>query len=293
MNVVILGANGQLGRDLTKVLTMNTQLNVIGLSRDKLNANLDLDNLNSILSTYQPDIIINCIAITHVDWCELNPQLAWQVNTEFVYRLAQFCSLNQVQLIHLSTDYVFDGCNNNPYLESDKAQPLNIYGITKYAAELLITSYMKKFFIFRVSGLFGSFGASGKGGNFITSMTRLAQEKNTLSVVNDQISNPTATMAVARCIEYFIAAKITDYGVYHCVSANSCSWYDFACKILELFDLDVSKIKPVSYASYPFKAKRPQYSVLSTKKLSNYYQMPSWEDGLLEYVELVKKATMP
>ena len=287
MNIVILGAYGQLGRDLTSILSADKQLNIIALSREQLNAQLNQHDLNQILLGYNPQILINCIAATHVDNCEVDSALAWQVNSDFVYRLVQFCRLTQsVELIHISTDYVFDGLKNTPYIETDKAQPLNVYGLSKYAAELIISAYLSKFFIFRVAGLFGRFGAQAKGGNFITTMQKLAQEKDQFGVVADQMSNPTSTMAVARCIHFFIAHKVSDYGTYHCVSANACSWYDFACKILELSALDVNKVKKLDYNSYPFKAHRPQNSTLAINKLEQYYVMPTWQESLQEYMKL-------
>lgn len=289
MNIMILGANGQLGRDLTELLSTDNKLKVISLPRSEFDAEIDIDNIETKLSKYQDiDYIINCIATTNVDWCEVNSPIAWKINTDFVYRLVRFCNKKNIKLIHISTDYVFDGYKELAYHECDVAKPLNIYGLSKHTGELIISSYLTEYFIFRVSGLFGKYGASGKGGNFITTMQKLAKEKSELNIVYDQVSNPTHTLAVARGIYHFITHKINNYGLYHMVSSNSCSWYDFAREILRLSALDINKLKPVKYSSYPFKAKRPQNSVLSTDKLNQYFVMPTWEESLKEYLSLVK-----
>lgn len=289
MNIVILGANGQLGHDLIDIISADKKLNVIPVTRNELDADLDIDNIDNKLNKYRPDIIINCIATTNVDWCELNSAIAWKINADFVYRLAQFCKKHQTKLIHISTDYVFDGNKGIAYTENDLARPQNVYGLSKYSGELVIRGYLQEYFIFRVSGLFGKYGASGKGGNFITTIQRLAKEKNELNVVSDQISNPTSTLMVARSIYHFIKNRIDDYGVYNCVSKNFCSWYDFAKEILTLSDLDANKVKQVKYNDYPFKAKRPQNSVLSIDKLSQYYLMPTWQESLKEYIQVINR----
>ena len=285
-NVIILGANGQLGSDLVKVLGLNSNLNIIKITRNELDAILHTNQIKVKLEQYNADVIINCIATTNVDWCEENSLMAWQINSDFVLRLAQFCNQKQITLIHLSTDYVFDGFNQLAYQEFDMAQPQNIYGLSKYAGELALDAYHDKYFIFRVSGLFGINGASGKGGNFITTMQKLATTKDELKIIVDQVSNPTSTLAVSRCIAFFIHERIEEYGLYHCVSQNSCSWYDFAREILRLSNLDVSKIKPIEFIDYTFRANRPQNSVLSTDKLAQYFNMPLWEDSLSEYFSL-------
>ncbi len=285
MNVIILGANGQLGYDLVKVLVGNLDrsFNIVGISRIQFDASYDMYKIEEKLLKYSPNIIINCIALTNVDWCETNSQQALQINSDFVYHLAQFCNNYRVILMHISTDYVFDGIKETAYKEHDQTAPQNIYGLSKYLAEGIITAYHDRSFIFRVSGLFGKQGASGKGGNFITTIQRLIQEKDKIDVIVDQVSNPTSTIAIARCILHFIMHKVNDYGLYHCVSNDSCSWYDFAREIALLSHLDADKISPIEFKDYKFKVHRPQNSVLSIDKLSHYYSMPSWRESLIEY----------
>lgn len=284
MNVIILGANGQLGSDVCSVLAQDSKLKVTPITRNEFDANIDLDNIATKLGKYTPNIIINCIAITNVDWCEDNSAIAFKINADFTYKLAKYCKQHDILLFHISTDYIYDGLNEFEYQEFDNAAPLNIYGLSKYAGDLAIQAYHNKYFILRVSGLFGKSGASGKGGNFITTIKRLAIEKDEIKVIADQVSNPTSTLAVARCIAHFISHNITEYGVFNCVSNDVISWYDFAREILRLSNLDENKIKPIEFKDYKFIAKRPQNSTLAVNKLKEFYSMPSIRESLAEYL---------
>lgn len=284
--IAILGSNGQLGHDLVKVMTQANH-QVIVLTRADVDASSD--DITTALSKYREvDYLINCIATTNVDGCEDNVTMAFTINTAFSAKLAQFCTVNDITLIHISTDYVFDGNKHTPYLESDTPNPLNIYGLSKYAAELAVSRYAKKYFILRVSSLFGIAGASGKGGNFVTTMLRLANEKESWTVINDQQTCPTHTLDIARAINALIEESVIEYGVYNCVSSTSCSWFEFTQEILRQSGFDVGKVKPVSYKDYKFKALRPQYGVMSVDKLSKYYQMPDYKSALAEYLSMRK-----
>lgn len=281
-HIIILGANGQLGSDLAAICKEQDILFTPVTARD-FDARCDdlatrvLDGISGVSH------IINCIATTNVDGCETDSDLAFSINSSFAYKLAKICSDRNITLFHISTDYVFDGTKTDLYLETDIPNPLNIYGLSKYAGDMAIMKYAAKYFIFRVSSLFGRAGASGKGGNFITTMQRLGRERDTLSVIANQITTPTATLDVARAIIHFINKEIDDYGLYNCVSVNSCSWYDFAHKIFKLSALDETKLHKADFDSYSFIARRPKCAVMSTAKLSQYYQMPRWEDSLKEY----------
>lgn len=280
--IVILGSNGQLGSDLRKVLAPNYEL--INSTSADINAAADV---SSQLATYSDvDYIINCIATTNVDGCESNPQQAFLVNSAFAVQLAQFCTANQIILIHISTDYVFDGTSPNAYLENDQPNPLNVYGLSKYAGEIAVKTYADKYFILRVSSLFGVAGASGKGGNFVTTMLRLARDKDNWTVISDQITCPTHTLDVARAIEALIEQQVSDYGIYNCVSSSACSWFEFTQEILRQSGQDVNKVKPISYKDYSFKALRPQYAILDSTKITPYYVMPDYKSALSEYLSL-------
>lgn len=279
-NILIFGANGQLGTDLVRVFT-EQNLSFDAVTRHDFD--VLTDNLDDKFANATPLYIINCIATTNVDGCETDPDLAFRINASFAYCLAKFCHAKNIRLIHLSTDYIFDGTKTEEYTESDEPNPLNIYGLSKYAGELAIQNYHDKYFIFRVSSLFGKAGASGKGGNFITTMQNLAAKLDTVSVIADQITCPTSTLSIAKCITHFIVNDIQDYGIYNCVSSNSCSWFDFAKRIFQLSGLNEKKLLPLSFANYNFKAKRPKSGVLAVNKLNKYYTMPTWQESLQIY----------
>ncbi len=282
--IIVLGSNGQLGSDLMRILPSSNNI-VTALTRtnfDVLSGNIELQLNQYSDSNY----IINCIATTNVDGCEDNPELAFNINSAFVTHLAKFSNKHNVTLIHISTDYVFDGQKTAPYLEEDTPNPLNVYGLAKHAGEVTIINNLKNYFILRVASLFGIAGASGKGGNFVTTILRLAKEQDSFTVINDQHTCPTHTLDIARAIKSLIDKEVTEYGIYNCVSSSSCSWFEFTLEILKLSGHDVTKVKPVSYKNYSFKANRPQYGVLNTKKLSKYHQMPDYKSALEEFLQL-------
>ncbi len=281
--IVVLGSNGQLGSDLMQVLADGHEL----IASTKANVDAASANVTAQLEPYaSADYIINCIATTNVDGCEDNPQAAFVINSGFVVQLSQFCQAHDITLIHLSTDYVFDGSNQLPYSENDQPRPLNVYGLSKYAGEIAIKNYANKHFILRVSSLFGVAGASGKGGNFVTTMLRLANEKDSWTVIDDQLTCPTHTLDIARAIKALIEQNVTDYGIYNCVSSSSCSWFEFTQEILRQTGNNPAKVNPVSYQEYKFKALRPQYGIMAVAKLSKYYVMPSYQAALSEYLKL-------
>lgn len=282
--IVILGSNGQLGSDLVKVLS-NSENEIISLTRKDVDAT-DLEVRNSLANYADADYIINCVAVTNVDGCEDSPSQAFIINSSFAYEVAKFSSEHDITLFHISTDYIFDGTKSLPYLESDVANPLNIYGLSKYAGELAVQRYANKYFILRVSSLFGVAGASGKGGNFVTTMLRLAKEKDSWAVINDQITCPTHTLDIAKAINQLIVQNVSEYGVYNCVSSSSCSWFEFTQEILRQSGFDPDKVKPISYKDYTFKALRPQYGVMAVNKLAKYYQMPDYKMALSEYLQI-------
>ncbi len=288
-NIVIFGSNGQLGSDICH--TLNSTYDIHHVTREMVDVEskksvLDFfDNMKLLKEQSGVKAIINCIAFTNVDGNETNIDKAFRINTLFVSELVSFCKNQDVMLIHFSTDYVFDGRKENyKYKETDLTNPLNMYGLSKYNADNIIMNYLTKYFIFRVSSLFGANHATGKqGSGFIPTMIRLAQEKESWNVISDQISCPTHTLDVARVVDYVLTHNIYRFGLYNCVSSNSCSWFDFAKLILREYGYDDNKIKPISYKEYKFIAQRPQYSVLDISKLLEFYSMPSYEDAFLEY----------
>ncbi len=284
--IVVLGSNGQLGSDLIKVLALEHEL-IASTHADVDAASFDV--LYQLEQYADADYIINCIATTNVDGCEDNPQTTFVINSGFVVQLAKFCQVHEITLIHISTDYVFDGSCNRPYTELDQPNPLNVYGLSKYAGEIAVSNYASKYFILRVSSLFGVAGGSGKGGNFVTTMLRLANEKDSWAVIDDQLTCPTHTLDIARAIKALIDQAVTEYGIYNCVSSSSCSWFEFTQEILSQTGHNSDKVKPISYTEYKFKALRPQYGVMDTSKLNEYYIMPSYNLALMEYLNLLQK----
>ncbi len=283
-HVAVLGSNGQLGSDVLKILGEAGHQILAATSAD-LDATAPVV-LQQLQRYADVDYLINCIARTNVDGCEDNPELAFTVNAAFVTHLARFCNSNRIVLIHISTDYVYSGTATVPYFEIEQPHPLNVYGLSKYAGELAVAMYTEQYFILRVAALFGIAGASGKGGNFVTTMLKLANTAESIKVINDQWTCPTHTLDVARAINAFIQAQTQNFGIYNCVSSTACSWFTFTQEILRISGHDHTKVKPISYREYQFKAVRPQYGILNIDKLSKIYQMPSYQDALAEYLQL-------
>lgn len=284
-DIVLLGANGQLGTDIQKVFSAARDYKILTVFRE----NLDVQNTETIGDTLNKlpdfDYLINCTSYHKTDECEDYPEKSFVINSIAVSELAKFCNQKGKILFHISTDYVFDGCRNLPYKESDCPNPLNVYGVSKVAGENFIKAYHDKYFIFRVSSLFGTAGASGKGGNFVETMIRLAKEGKPLKVVNDQIMSPTHTIDIAKVIRTFIEQDISEYGIYHCSGEGQCSWYEFAKEIFDQLNMEVD-LSGVSHNEYKTKAERPNYSVLDNSKINNIYPMPFWKESLTDYLKL-------
>ena len=278
MKVLLLGSNGQLGSDIVKVFE-DSKIKLIKYTRENFDALKDKINFPEV------DYIINCISYHKTDECEDFPDKSFKINSSFVYELAKYCESNDITLFHISTDYVFDGYKNSPYNENDVLNPLNIYGLSKFAGEKAIQNYLHKYFIFRVSSLFGEVGASGKGGNFVETMINLAKKEVPLKIISDQYMVPTHTLDIARVIKFFIENQIDEYGIYHVVSNGSCSWYDFTKEIFSQIGLDYA-IEKTTYKEYKTNAIRPKYSVLDNKKLLKFYKMPHWKESLKEYLQI-------
>jgi len=281
MKILLIGADGQLGTDIQKVID---RVELIPLSI----ADIDVTNKErslSVINKHKPDVVINTSAYHRVDDCEEYDQLAFQVNAIGVKNLCLACRENNSTLVHISTDYVFDGNKGKPYTEDDCPNPGTVYGISKLAGELYVRYMLKKYFIARTCGLFGVAGCLGKGGgNFIESMLKLSKEKPVLRVVNDQIVGPTYTYDLAYKINQLIRTE--NYGLYHITNKGQCSWYDFAKKIFELTGTKV-KLEKATTSEFKAKATRPAFSVLEHKSLKRIGldDMRSWDKALEAYLE--------
>lgn len=280
MRILIIGSNGQLGTDLVKVMA-NEKL--ITLTHKDIEV-CDFNNTRQILTSNRPDIVINTSAYHKVDECEDNVGKSFQVNTYAVRNLAFVCKDLGCTLIHMSTDYVFGGEKNKPYTEEDAPNPLNVYGVSKLAGEYFIRNVCEKHFIIRSSGLYGVAGASGKGGNFVELMIRLAKENKPIKVVDDQVLTPTYTRELAEKMKQLI--QTGKYGLYHITNNGECSWYTFAKKIFDFIGL-IPKLSPTTSVQFGVKAKRPKYSVLDNSNLRkiDFDNMRTWKEALREYLK--------
>jgi dTDP-4-dehydrorhamnose reductase len=283
MKVAVIGANGQLGCDVCKAFAADGQ-EIIQLNHDALDIT-DLNAAKTRLGQARPDIVVNTAAMHNVELCESAPAKAFEVNGIGPRNLALLANEMDYTLIHISTDYVFDGRKKAPYAETDLPLPLNVYGNTKLAGENFVRTLASKFFVVRVSGLYGTNPCRAKAGtNFVKTMLRLAKERPEVRVVNDEVLTPTYTEDIAR--QLAALSKANYYGLYHVTNQGSCSWYEFAARI---FDLAGAKVKLSIADPNEFKAKvaRPKYSVLQHQALQaiNLDQMPPWEDALRRYLK--------
>lgn len=279
MKVIVIGANGQLGTDLCRVLTAQKN-SVLPLTRREIDVS-DSAQVDRVLGAIQADVIISTAAYHKVEECEKQPTPSFAVNAVGPRNLALACRQRNAVLVHFSTDYVFDGGQRRPYTESDLPRPLNVYGVSKVAGEGIVRLTWERHFVIRTCGLYGVAGSAGKGGNFVETMLKKGNEGAPIRVVDDQVLTPTFTGDLADAVSQIIRTEA--YGLYHVSAEGECSWYDFARKIFELENLTVD-LKPVSTSEFPSPVQRPAYSVLSKQKLHDLgLRMPSWEHGLTHY----------
>ncbi|EAX48971.1 dTDP-4-dehydrorhamnose reductase [Thermosinus carboxydivorans Nor1] len=272
--ILVTGANGQLGRALQRQFCEKYELVLCDLPE------LDITNFKACrdaVRTYGPDIVINAAAYTNVERAEDEPDAAYAVNAIGAHNLALVCREANVKLIHISTDYVFDGARGTPYSEYDAPNPLSVYGKSKLLGEQLIRDTGGWYFIVRTAWLYGD------GHNFVRTMLRLAGERPEIAVVADQYGTPTYTVDLAALLEQIMHTEY--YGIYHATNAGNCTWYEFACKIFEYADKKVA-VRPITTDEYPTKAKRPRYSVLDNHmlRLRGFDIMRPWEEALKDYI---------
>lgn len=265
--IAIFGSSGQLGKEFKENYSFNTQFKTFYFSKSECNV-LDHVGVEKILNQLKPDVVINCSAYTNVDGAEKDKELANNINNLAVENLAKLSNKIGFILIHFSTDYVFSKSLGRPFTETDKKNPVNYYGFTKHIGEEKIMNISKKYFIFRVSWLYGLFG-----NNFPKKIIHLTKSKIKLDVVNDQIGVPTSTLFVVDIVRCILSRpKYYDsFGLYNMVPSGECSWNDMANIILEKYKLHKNcmckKINPVSSDKFKTLAKRPSYSVLSNQSL--------------------------
>ena len=281
MRVLLIGATGQLATDLLKVLPPS---DTVPLTHQQLDV-CDYAAVRSALERHHPDVVINTSAFHKVDVCEDEVVKPFEVNTLAVRNLALLSKELDIVLMHFSTDYVFSGSKGRAYGEDDAPGPLSVYGVSKLAGEYFVRTLCPRYFLVRTSGLYGVAGASGKGGNFVETMLRLAQQGAPIRVVNDQTLSPTYTCDLANKIVELLGTS--RYGLYHVTNSGSCSWYNFTQTIFRLAHLNVD-VQPVTSAQFGAKARRPAYSVLANRNLKRAgLSLPRlWRQALEDYLRV-------
>lgn len=278
MKILVTGAKGQLGLELINQLSKNNFYEIIPTDVENLNI-VCIDNVTDIIESQKPDVVINCAAHTAVDLCETDIENAYKINAIGPRNLAIACEKVGAKFVQVSTDYVFNGNENQPYREDNETCPNSIYGKSKLMGEQFTKEFCSKYFIVRTAWLYG------EGNNFVRTMLKLAQNNKELNVVNDQFGSPTSTVDLAKSIIDLINTE--NYGTYHGTCEGQCSWYDFAKKIFEISNIDI-KVNPVSSEEFKRPAPRPKYSVLDNFmfKLVELNSFRKWEDSLIEYLEV-------
>ena len=290
MVVLVTGANGQLGQAIQSIATDYPAIDFVFCSSSDLDIT-NLDNCKTIFKQYQPNFCINTAAYTAVDKAETEPEKAHLINVIGAQNLAEVCKKQDTVLLHVSTDFVFDGDNRvtssgveMPYTETDIPNPTGVYGQTKLEGEIAIQNTWEKHFIIRTSWVYSQFA-----NNFMKTMIRLGNERNELSVVNDQIGTPTNAVDLAEVLLHIVKSqksKVKNFGIYNFSNEGQCSWYDFANEIFKLNNISIN-LKGIPTESYPTPAKRPKYSVLDKTKIATAFGIPinTWQKSLLECIE--------
>ena len=283
LSILVTGANGQLGNCLRDVLATDENLDVTYTDVAELDIT-DREEVDHFIRENHFDFIVNCAAYTAVDRAETDDLKAAAINTVAVGNIAQAAAKHNVKVIHISTDYVFNGESYRPYEENDEPYPRSIYGRTKLEGEGLLTSFCQDALIIRTAWLYSEYG-----GNFVKTMLRLASEKEEINVVADQIGSPTYAGDLAKAIHHIIRHRKWAPGIYHFTNEGVASWYDFTQAIYEIAGKH-TRVNPIPTSQYPTPARRPLYSVLSKIKIKNTYgvDIPYWRDSLKKCLAIIK-----
>ncbi len=277
--ILITGANGQLGSEI-KYLSQFHNLSFLFTDIDELDI-IRIDDVRVFFSSQKIDYVVNCAAYTEVDKAEEEKELAELVNHTAAQNLAIISKEFKAKLIHISTDFVFDGNSSIPYTEKDKTNPISVYGTTKLAGEKAVLKYGGEIIILRTSWLYSSYG-----NNFVKTILRLSKERDSLGIVSDQIGTPTYARDLAETILHIIHSGNFQHGIYHYSNEGTASWYDFAKAIVEMAGLKC-KIYPIETSQYPTPAKRPSFSLLNKSKIKSVYNIniPDWKKSLEKWIK--------
>jgi dTDP-4-dehydrorhamnose reductase/dTDP-4-dehydrorhamnose 3,5-epimerase len=280
IKVLVTGVNGQVGYEVVKRLN-TLGIEVIGTGRNDFDIT-NKEQCKEYIFKIKPDVIVHCAAYTAVDKAEDEQEKCYAVNVEGTRNIAEACNKIDAKMVYISTDYVFSNEDEEPHLEDNPTNPVNYYGYTKEQGELVVKELLEKHFIIRTSWVYGK-----NGNNFVMTMLKLAESRDEISVVNDQLGTPTYAPDLAILICNII--QTTKYGIYHVVNEGYCSWYEFAKAIFEKSGVDI-RVNPVSTSAYPTRAKRPLNSRLSKSNIdkSGFERLPDWKDALVRYLEEIK-----
>ena len=278
MKVLVTGVKGQLGYDVVRELEKRGHT-AVGEDIDEMDIT-DAAAVERVLTETQPEAVIHCSAFTAVDRAEDETELCRRVNVEGTKNIAKICKKLDCKMLYLSTDYIFSGDGERPWEPDDEASPLNAYGQSKYDGELALKKYVEKYFIVRISWVFGI-----NGNNFIKTMLRLGRENGAVKVVDDQIGSPTYTYDLSRLLVDMIESG--RYGAYHATNEGICSWYEFAKEIFRAAGMNDVSVTPVKSGEFPVKAKRPKNSRMSKEKLvaNGFTLLPAWQDAVARYMK--------
>ena len=283
MKILVTGVSGQLGYDVERELDQRG-IEHLGTSSKELDIT-DREAVERLMESYRPDAVIHCAAYTKVDLAEDEPERCWAVNADGTRNMAAACRKTGAKLLYISTDYVFPGTGERSYETGDPTGPVNTYGRSKLAGELAVQSLLEKYFIVRISWVFGK-----NGNNFVKTMLRLAETRAELSVVCDQIGSPTYTADLAPLLCDMVQTE--RYGVYHATNEGTCAWSEFAEAIFELAGRQVV-VHPIPTSAYPTRAARPLNSRMSKECLhsNGFQELPEWKNALARYLkEITGKA---
>jgi len=282
-SIVVFGASGQLGHCLKKVAEERGISGIHFPPESEANI-LDKEAIKVVFEKYKPDYAINCAAYTAVDKAEDEIDLARKINKTGAENLAEACKAHHAAFIHISTDFIFKGDVASPLVETDPAEPISVYGLTKLEGEQDIIRIMDEYFILRTSWLYSEFG-----NNFVKTMLKLGAERDVLKIIADQVGTPTYGIDLAGSVLDIITSGSKAYGIYHYSNEGVTSWYDFAKGIFDISGTDV-KLLPIRTAEYPTKATRPAYSVMDKTKIKTTFgiEIPYWRDSLAVCIERLK-----
>lgn len=282
--ILVTGANGQLGSEIRFLAERNAEFSFKFLERNDLSIT-DEVAVNYFFQAHHFDYLIHCAAYTAVDKAESEQELAYLVNKTAVVNLAKACKLNNIKMVHISTDFVFDGTSSIPLIEESKTNPLSVYGASKLAGEEAASAVNKNLLIIRTSWVYSTFG-----NNFVKTIIRLCKERDKLNIIFDQVGTPTYARDLATAILTIIQTNQWQSGIYHYSNEGVASWYDFAVEIKEICGLTTT-ILPIETSEYPTPATRPKYSVLNKKKIKKTFglNIPYWRDSLQTCVAELNK----